>query len=275
MNLIQLALIALFACAALSCIMGLAWLVQRKTGNSGWIDVSWSIGVGVTAAFVALVPLQYSWPQWRQVAIAMCAACWCLRLGLHIARRTRAAADDPRYRDLIKQWGADAPRRMFWFLQSQAIVGALLSVSVAIAAHTPNPTVRFQDLVGLALLLGAIVAEAVADHQLTVFRSDPANRKAICNVGLWAWSRHPNYFFEWLFWVGFPFIAIDLSNYNSYGWLSLAGPLCMYWVLVYVSGIPPLETHMLRSRGEAFREYQRRTSAFFPIPPVWRTSYWL
>ncbi len=231
-----------------------------------------SLGVGVTAALAILLPLQHSWLQWRQVAIAMVVACWCLRLGLHIARRTRTAADDPRYRDLIKQWGAAAPRRMFWFLQSQAIVGALLSLSVAIAAHNPNPTVRLPDLFGLALLLGGIFGEAVADRQLTVFKSDPANREAVCDLGLWAWSRHPNYFFEWLFWVGFPIIAIDFSGYNPYGWLSLAAPICMYWILVFVSGIPPLEAHMLRSRGEIFRKYQDRASAFFPIPPVSRTN---
>ncbi len=265
MSLIQLAITALFVWAALSLIMTLAWLAQQKTGNSGWVDVSWSLGVGVTAVFAALLPIP---PHWRQIAIAMAAACWCLRLGVHIARRTRAVADDPRYRDLIKQWGADAPRRMFWFLQSQAVVGALLSVSVSIAAHNPNPMVRFQDLAGLALLLVAFVGEAVADRQLTVFKSDPANQKAICDIGLWAWSRHPNYFFDWLFWVGVPVVAIDISGHNPYGWLSLVAPICMYWVLVYVSGIPPLEAHMLLSRGEAFREYQRRTSAFFPVPPT-------
>jgi steroid 5-alpha reductase family enzyme len=248
--------------------MTLAWLAQQKIGNSGWIDVSWSLGVGVTAVVAVLMALQHGWLHWRQVVIAMIAACWSLRLGLHIARRTRAATDDSRYRDLIKQWGADAPRRMFWFLQSQAIVGALLSLSVAIAASNQNPVVRVQDLVGLVIFLIAIVGEAVADRQLAAFRANPANRRSICDVGLWAWSRHPNYFFEWLFWVAFPIFAIDLSGHNPYGWLSSAAPICMYWVLVRVSGIPPLEAHMRRSRGEAFREYQNRTSAFFPFPPA-------
>ncbi len=271
MSLIQLAITALLVLAALSLIMALAWFVQRKSGNSGWVDASWSLGVGLTAVCAVLAPLQHGWPTWRQVAIAMIVACWCLRLGIHIAQRTGSTPDDPRYRALVKQWGADAPRRMFWFLQSQALVGALLSLSVAIAAYNPDPVLRVQDLAGMTLLLGAIIGEAIADRQLTVFKSDPANRKAICDIGLWAWSRHPNYFFEWLFWAGFPVIAIDLSGHNPYGWLSLAAPICMYWVLVYVSGIPPVEAHMIRSRGGAFREYQTRTSAFFPIPPARRT----
>jgi len=90
----------------------------------------------------------------------------------------------------------------------------------------------------------------------------------VCDIGLWRWSRHPNYFFEWLFWLAYPLIAIDLAGYNPYGWLALLAPICMYWVLVYVSGIPPLEEHMLRSRGETFRAYQLRTRAFFPFPVI-------
>jgi steroid 5-alpha reductase family enzyme len=101
---------------------------------------------------------------------------------------------------------------------------------------------------------------------LRQFASNPANRNAVCDVGLWRWSRHPNYFFEWLSWLGYPLIAIDVSGHNPYGWLALLAPACMYWVLVHVSGIPPLEEHMLGSRGEAFRAYQKRTRPFFPLP---------
>jgi steroid 5-alpha reductase family enzyme len=79
-------------------------------------------------------------------------------------------------------------------------------------------------------------------------------------------SRHPNYFFEWLCWLAYPLIAINLSGYNPLGWLTLAAPACMYWVLVHVSGIPPLEEHMLRSRGAQFRALQARTRPFFPLP---------
>jgi steroid 5-alpha reductase family enzyme len=114
--------------------------------------------------------------------------------------------------------------------------------------------------------LAAIVGEAIADRQLRAFKSDLANGNAICDVGLWRWSRHPNYFFEWLLWLAYPTIAIDFTGHNPYGWLSLAAPICMYWILVHVSGIPPLEDHMLRSRGEAFRAYQKRTRAFLPLP---------
>lgn len=117
---------ALAAGASLSAIMALAWVIQQRSGNSGWVDVSWSLGVGSVAFLAALYPMHAGWPHWRQLAVAIVALGWCLRLGLHIARRARAAGDDPRYRDLITKWGANAPRRMFWFLQSQAAVGRSL-----------------------------------------------------------------------------------------------------------------------------------------------------
>ncbi|HLH95667.1 MAG TPA: DUF1295 domain-containing protein [Xanthobacteraceae bacterium] len=270
MSLIQLTITGLFVAAASSGIMALAWVAQQRSGNSGWGDVTWSLGVGTTAAVSALVPLQDGVSRWRQIAIAAIVACWCLRLGLHIAGRARVAADDPRYRDLVTQWGADAARRMFWFLQAQAIVGALLSTSVAIAAHNPEPTLRAQDLVGLTILAAAIFGEAIADRQLAVFRADPGNSNAVCRAGLWSWSRHPNYFFEWLFWLAIPIVAIDFSSGDAGGWLTLSAPLCMYWVLVHVSGIPPLELHMSRTRGDSFREYQRETARFLPVPPSCR-----
>jgi steroid 5-alpha reductase family enzyme len=264
----DLAIVALATAAALSCIMAAAWATQQKTGNSGWVDVSWSLGVGAVASGAALLPLQQAWPHWRQLCVAILAACWSLRLGLHIAQRTQATKDDPRYRDLIVQWGPDARRRMFAFLQSQAAVGALLALSVALAAQNPNPVLRLQDLLGLVILVGAIVGEWTADRQLRLFKTGYRGPLAVCDVGLWSLSRHPNYFFEWLSWLAYPIVAIDFAGHNPYGWFAVAAPVSMYWVLVHVSGIPPLERHMLRSRGEAFRGYQERTRAFFPFPKL-------
>ena len=96
---------------------------------------------------------------------------------------------------------------------------------------------------------------------------DPGNRNRICDVGLWGWSRHPNYFFEWFGWLAYPLLAIDSGGGYPWGWAALAGPACMYWLLVHVSGIPPLEAHMLEYRRDEFRAYQARTNAFFPAPP--------
>jgi steroid 5-alpha reductase family enzyme len=126
---------------------------------------------------------------------------------------------------------------------------------------------RTQDIIGAMVLLTGIAGEAVADRQLRLFKRNSANRGKICDLGLWRWSRHPNYFFEWLCWLAYPIVAIDLASHNPLGPLALLAPLAMYWILVHVSGIPPLEAHMVRTRGAAFRDYQARTSPFFPLPP--------
>ena len=198
--------------------------------------------------------------------VALLIALWSLRLGAHILVRTREAGDDPRYRELISQWGAHADLRMFLQLQSQAAVGLILALSVSLAAHNTRPSLGLSDFLGFALLVGALAGEAVSDWQLRRFRSDTANHGRICEAGLWSLSRHPNYFFEWLCWLAYPLIAIDMSGHNPLGWLTLAAPACMYGVLVHISGIPPLEEHMLRSRGAKFRALQARTRPFFPFP---------
>jgi steroid 5-alpha reductase family enzyme len=108
-----------------------------------------------------------------------------------------------------------------------------------------------------------MAGEAVSDAQLTRFKATHS-KGAICDVGPWSRSRHPNYFFEWLFWVALPFFGIAVLPDYPWGWGALMAPAIMYWLLAHVSGVPPLEAHMLRSRGDAFREYQRRVPAFWP-----------
>lgn len=250
---------------ALSAVMATAWSIQRRTGATGWIDVCWTLGTGLVASLASLVPVPDGGAvSLRQVMVALLVAIWSFRLGGHLLLRTWRSGDDPRYRDLIDQWGATADRRMFLQLQALAAVGLILAVSAAVAAHNPRPGLGFVDLLGALLLLTALIGEALSDWELRRFRSDPANRDRVCEAGFWRWSRHPNYFFEWLCWLAYPLIAIDAS-YPA-GWVTLLAPICMYWVLVHVSGVPPLEQHMLRSRGQLFREVQARTRPFFPFP---------
>ena len=183
-------------CAVLSAVMAVAWQVQLTTGNTGWIDVFWTFGLGTVAIIASLVPLfDGSWPHVRQIMVAILVAVWSLRLGGHILIRTRTVGDDPRYRQLITQWGTDAAREMFWQLQKQAAVSLILAISIVLAAQNPHPGLRTQDVLGLATLIAAIVGEAVSDYQLRRFKVDPANRNSVCDIGLWRWSRHPNYFF--------------------------------------------------------------------------------
>lgn len=254
------------AALAMAAIMALAWQVQRLTGNSGWIDTIWTFGTGAVACVAALAPLEgQASPDWRQWLAAGFAACWSLRLGWHIFTRTRGVEDDPRYLAKMKSWGARAASRLFWFLQAQAVIALALVGAVTLAAHHPEPQFRWVDGLAIAIFALGVIGEAVADAQLRRFKQASTERHAVCDQGLWAWSRHPNYFCEWLCWCAFPLLAIG-SGFAT-GWLALLAPLFMYWTLVYASGIPPLEAHMRRTRPEAFAAYVRRTNAFFPGPP--------
>jgi steroid 5-alpha reductase family enzyme len=257
----------IIASLVVSAMMMMAWGVQKTTHQSGWADVFWSFAVGIGGLIVALMtagraPVERSW------LVAAMIAFWSLRLGFHILARTATAThEDPRYADLRREWGDRFQARLFLFLQIQALCGIGLVIAVYAAAQRPGPALSITDYLGLALLIASVIGAGIADRQLRAFAANKANRGKVCDAGLWAWSRHPNYFFEWLGWVAYPVIAISFAGDWWQGWLALIGPVLMYWLLVHVSGIPPLEAHMVKSRGEAFRDYMARTSAFFPLPP--------
>jgi len=257
-----------FAIAAvgLSLAMAGGWLAQRVTGNSGWVDSVWSFALGAAGVALALLPAPGQLTV-RQLVVAVLIGAWSLRLGVYIAIRSARGPEDARYAALRQEWGPRFQVRMFLFLQIQAAAAAFLALSMMLAAHNPASWPRAMDGAGILVLAAAILGEAVADASLRRFKADPANHGRVCDTGLWAWSRHPNYFFEWLGWLAYPLLAIDLSGSWLWGFLSLTGPAFMYFLLVYVSGIPLLEQHMLRSRGDAFRAYRDRVSAFFPLPP--------
>ena len=264
MTLTYLAALVLIA-VSLSILMAGAWVVQQRTGNSGWVDTIWTFSLGLPGAGGALWPIAGVAPNARQWLVAALVVIWSLRLGIHIAIRTARITDDPRYAAFASEWGLNAPRRMFIFLQNQALGTIPLAFAIFVAAHHPSDVLRLQDYCGVLILLIGIAGEALSDAQLKAFRENPVNKGRVCDVGLWRWSRHPNYFFEWFGWLAYPVIGLSLDY--PWGLATLLAPIFMYWILVYVTGIPPLEEQMLRSRGERYRDYQLRTSRFFPLPP--------
>lgn len=262
-------MLALWSAAALlmAILMTFAWMVQRRTGQGGWADAFWSLGLGAAGVLVALYPLENAPPSARQYLAALLIGAWGLRLGLHIAARTAKEPEDARYARLRQDWGEHFQSRMFGFLMLQAGAAALLALSILVAARNPAPGLSVQDALAAMIFAIALVGEGWADRQLAAFKADSANHGRICDAGLWAWSRHPNYFFEWLGWCAWPVLAIDPSGQWTWGWIALSGPVYMYWLLTRVSGVPLLEAHMRRSRPEAFAAYTARTSVFFPRPP--------
>lgn len=251
---------------ALSAAMYFAWVVQRATGNGGWVDVIWTFATGAAGVTYALTPEADAAPGARGWLVAGMAALWSIRLGLHLARRS-AKHIDPRYAWFKTEWGEGFQERMFRFLQIQAAAAAFLALSMWLAARNPAPGLGVMDVLGVLVFAGALLGESIADAQLAAFKANPANKGKICDRGLWAWSRHPNYFFEWLVWLGFAIIAVNLEGGWPWGWLAFLAPLFMLWLLIAKSGLPPLEDHMARSRGQAWDDYKARTSAFFPLPP--------
>lgn len=248
--------------------MALAWTVSMRTGKSGYADVFWTFGTGALGAILALVPLEPDEDAGpRQVLVALLVVLWSLRLGLHLLTRTLGGGEDPRYAKLKRDWGRQASRQMFWFLQVQAITMALLALAVFVAARNPRPDLDWRDWVGLVVAATGIIGESTSDQQLKTFATTPGNRARVCDVGLWSWSRHPNFFFEFVGWLAYPVIGIMPSADYPWGWMALIGPALIFWLRVYALGIPPLEEYMIESRGEAFRAYQQRVSAFVPLPP--------
>ena len=253
---------------ALMLAMAGAWCLQRALGNAGWVDVVWTFATGAAGVAYALTPTSGFRPGPRAWLVAALVTVWSLRLGIHVALRSASAKEeDARYAQFRRDWGARFESRLFGFLMIQALAAALLAISVLVAARNPAPGLRFVDLIGAAVLAGAILGEGIADAELRRFKSYPPNRGAICDVGLWSWSRHPNYFFEWFGWLAYPIMAIDLGGHYPWGWLALTGAAFMFYLLRFASGVPPTEEAMAKSRGAAFDRYKARVSVFFPLPP--------
>lgn len=259
------------ACAAavLSSAMAAAAFYALAKGNGGWADTFWTLSIGVAAA-VGISMSQPGGLSPRAVLVLALALAWSLRLGLYLLWRTRGAPEDARYADLRKTWGGSHRARLFFFLQIQALVAIPLVAAMMLAARRTGDLDAF-DLAGVLLLVAGVIGSGVADLQLARFKSAPVNHGKVCDVGLWALSRHPNYFFEWLCWWAWPVIAFAPWTYPE-GLLALLAPALMYLLLVYVSGLPPLEAHMERSRPAAFAAYKARTPAFFPRLPSLRLS---
>ncbi len=239
-----------------------AFLLCRRLDNYGVVDVVWSysfllLAFGYLAGFANFTP--------RGWVISVMAALWSLRLGTHLLIRVAKAhpEEDRRYHALRRDWSANFGPKMFWFFQGQGLAAWLLALPFALALANPAATLSPVEWLAVAVWIAAVAGEALADAQLAAFKRDPANRGKICRRGLWRYSRHPNYFFEWLAWVAFALFALP----SPFGWIGLVSPLVMYLLLTRVSGIPPMEKQSLASKGEAFRNYQQTTSAFFPWFP--------
>jgi len=255
----MLELLALGSAVALISF-ALIWLLCVRIHNYGFLDVAWSLSIAILAPVYALLG---HGEVLRKFAFAAVGTAWSLRLGIYIWIRVwrHHPDEDKRYRTLRERW--HGPAGFLLFFEIQAVVAVMFSLPFLLAAVNTRPALGAAEVFGLLLALSASAGETLADWQAQRFKRNPANKNAIVNVGLWRYSRHPNYFFESVVWWGFFIAALD----SPYGWTTVICPVMMLYLLLNVTGIALTEKHSLESRGDAYRQYQRTTSRFIPWFP--------
>lgn len=243
-------------------LMALVFLIALRIRNFSIVDIAWS------ALFTPLVLLYSALSAGygpRRALIATMVTLWSLRLSGHLAVRISSLhpEEEGRYLQLRREWATSLHSRFFLFFQVQGLLAVLLSVPFLLASLDARPGLGLAEIGSATLFLVALSGEAMADRQLAVFKANPSNGGRTCRAGLWRYSRHPNYFFEWLVWVAYFLFAWP----SPWGWATVYCPLLMLFFLFRVTGIPMTEEQAVRSRGADYRDYQRTTSAFVPWFP--------
>jgi len=242
-------------------VMFAAWIWQWKNDHPAIVDVVWSYLTAGLAVGWILLEVEASWT--RKILVALPIALWGLRLGFHLHTRLKRDGSDGRYNAMSTAMGNWKPIGYFFFYQFQALGAFFLALSPYTALIGDPDDVRLIDGLALVLWVGAFFGESISDHQLSVFRMNPANKAKACDHGFWKYSRHPNYFFEWLLWIVWLMMAFGSSTW----WISLAAALTMLILVTKITGIPYVEDQSIRSRGDAYIQYQKRTSPFIPWFP--------
>jgi steroid 5-alpha reductase family enzyme len=260
LSLLDTILIGLVACCL---IMFIVWLWAKKLKNAGVVDIFWSFNFPVIALLLfVLAPA----PLPRRLLICGMVFLAGSRLGWHLFTRiTRHINEEEgRYQQLRKEWAPNPDRKFFWFFQAQALSNVFLAIPFfIITANTASPLSGW-EYAGAVCWVIAVTGESTADRQLAAFKKDPNNKGKVCDKGLWNYSRHPNYFFEWLMWMAYFIFALG----SPYGWLAVISPMVILYLLLKITGIPMTEEQSVRSKGDAYRAYQKSTSVFIPWPKL-------
>ncbi|MCE9518083.1 MAG: DUF1295 domain-containing protein [Verrucomicrobia bacterium] len=242
------------------------WLLSKRVNNYSLVDVTWSYAL---TFLLVIYAIGTSGSSSRKIIIGIMGAAWALRLGTYILLRvcSHHPHEDVRYTAMREKWRAQPGLKFFLFFQAQAILIVLLSIPHLLAMRNPAPGLRWIEWLGMVVWLTGIIGESLADWQMKCFKANAANKGKVCQAGLWRWSRHPNYFFESTIWWGFWLFACG----SPWGWVTIYAPLLILYFLLRVTGIPLTEKCAVQSKGDAYRKYQRTTSAFIPWFPR-RTS---
>ncbi len=244
--------------ASVALVLVVTFVVGRIAHKHSVIDAAWGL-LFVAAAWAAF--FSTSGPLPRRLVLLILPTLWGLRLGVHIGRRMVGKGEDPRYEALL----AKAKGNPTWYaIRSvyllQGLLALVISAPIVVGMTAPGG-VGPLTLVGIVLWCVGVFFETVGDAQMERFRADPAHKGKVIDVGLWRYTRHPNYFGDACVWWGIFLVAAE----HWPGILTVFAPVLMTLLLTAGSGVRILEKHMAGRDGWA--EYKARTSAFIPLPP--------
>lgn len=240
----------------------ISWLWQLKTSNTDIIDISWSLLI-VVSGLVYFSTGQGD--KFHLNIILLIPILWYSRLTWHLTSRYQVEHEDGRYQALRNHWSnngkASLQIKLFAFFVFQALLAWLFSYPAYIIANLDKAFSYF-DIAALFLVVGSFIGVTLADWQLSEFKK--SGKHGVCTVGLWKYSRHPNYFFEWLHWFCYPLLGISFSTIFTIDSIILfIAPFVMLLFLLKLTGIPFNEEQNIRSKGDAYRRYQKVTNMFF------------
>ncbi|MHB8902792.1 MAG: DUF1295 domain-containing protein [Thermoguttaceae bacterium] len=237
------------------------WLVQRRTRNAGIVDIAWAGAVGTLGILFAATGGGDPGRRWLAGVLV---GLWSARLAIYLFRRVVGHPEEGRYAALRAGWGSRADRRFFRFFQGQAAAALVFALPILVIAWNDRPLTAAAALASVGIWLTGMAGLVAADRQLKHFKMDADNRGKTCRIGLWRYSRHPNYFFEWVHWWAY----LPLALGTGFWWIAALVPLVLLYLLLCVTGIPLAEAQAVASRGEDYRRYQETTSPFVPWFPA-------
>jgi steroid 5-alpha reductase family enzyme len=251
----------LWGTVATCSLMFLLWLIHFPMRNAAIVDFGWAGGLALLGGMYAVLAGGFPLRTWL---IGGMSVVWGLRLAFHLLfDRILGHPEEGRYQQLRKDWKTNLGAKFLAFYLFQALLDVALSIPFLLAARNPAPRIAPLEWLAVGLWIVAVAGESLADRQLAAFKARPESRGRTCRAGLWRYSRHPNYFFEWLIWVSFALFALASPD----GYWGLISPALILYFLLRVTGIPATEEQAVRTRGDDYRDYQRTTSAFIPWFP--------
>jgi steroid 5-alpha reductase family enzyme len=242
-------------------LMSILWVVYYFRKNAGIVDIGWALGFVLSVWAYFFIGDGYAPKRW---IIALMVTIWGLRLGWQLYERFISGNEDPRYRDIIRSWGDEsADFKFFMMFIFQGVLVVFLTLPFLIVCAQAVPYWQGVEVFGIIVWGIGVIGETFADRQLHAFKQEPENLGKVCKKGLWYYSRHPNYFFEFIVWIGYFLFALGTPA----GWLGIISACMMLFLLTKVSGIPLTEAEAVKTKGAEYQEYQRTTSVFIPWFP--------